>query len=225
HISIDNHEPVMPTGLRRTFPNLMTGEGMRGQEYNAWSADGGNPVNHTCLLPFTRGLAGPMDYTPGVFNFTNPVNPGTKVKTTLAHQLALYVVFYSPLQMACDLPENYEGKPALKFIENVPVNWDVTRVPEARIGEYVSIARKDRHSGDWYLGCITGEKARIGLIALDFLEKDAPYQAEIYRDGMDAHWETHPTSIVMETLNVKGGDSLPVKLVPGGGMAVRFVPE
>ncbi|MBN1926499.1 MAG: glycoside hydrolase family 97 protein [Prolixibacteraceae bacterium] len=225
HITIDNHEPVMPTGLRRTYPNLMTGEGMRGQEYNAWSQDGGNPVNHTCIIPFTRGLAGPMDYTPGVFNFDNPVNPGTKVKTTLAHQLALYVVFFSPLQMACDLPENYEGNPALKFIEQVPVNWDITKVPDAEIGKYVYIVRKDRDSKDWYLGCITNEMPRETNINLGFLEKDKIYSAEIYRDGDNAHWETNPTSVSIEKITVTANDYLPVKLAPGGGIAVRFTPE
>jgi alpha-glucosidase len=222
HISIDNHEPVMPTGLRRTYPNLMTGEGMRGQEYNAWSTDGGNPVNHTCIIPFTRGLAGPMDYTPGVFNFENPVNPVTRVKTTLAHQLALYVVLYSPLQMACDLPENYRGNPAFKFIENVPVNWDVTKVPDAKIGEYVYMVRKDRNSKDWYLGCITNDTPREANINLSFLEKNKLYNAEIYRDGDGANWETNPTSVAIETVTVGNNDFLPVKLAPGGGMAVRF---
>ncbi|MGE5447521.1 MAG: glycoside hydrolase family 97 protein, partial [Bacteroidales bacterium] len=171
HIMVDNHEPVMPTGWQRTYPNFMTQEGVRGQEYDAWSQDGGNPPSHTCTVPFTRGLAGPMDFTFGTFNFTNPVHPQTRVQTTLAKQLALYVVIYSPLQMASDLPENYANNPAFEFIEMVPVDWAKSIVLDGKIGDYVMTARKDKHSGDWFVGAITDETARNLTLKLDFLEK------------------------------------------------------
>ncbi|MDE6715537.1 MAG: glycoside hydrolase family 97 protein, partial [Muribaculaceae bacterium] len=154
-IAIDNHEPVMPTGWQRTYPNLMTQEGIRGQEHNAWDLDGGNPPQHTTIAPFVRGLAGPMDFTFGTFNFDNPNSPHARVQTTLAKQLALYVIIYSPLQMASDLPENYRGNKAFDFIKDVPVDWDTTQVVDAVIGDYVITARKDRNSDDWYVGAIT----------------------------------------------------------------------
>ena len=223
-ISIDNHEPAMPSGLRRTYPNLMTQEGVRGQEYNAWSADGGNKPEHLTIIPFTRGLAGPIDFTPGIFNFENPVNPKTRVQTTIAKQLALYVVIYSPLQMAADLPENYEGNPALKFIEDVPVNWDITKVLNAKIGDFITTVRKDRNSNEWYLGSITDENSRFVNINLDFLEKDQVYMAEIYRDGDDADWVSNPTSIKIEKREVKSSDNLYFKLATSGGLAIRFYP-
>ena len=159
HIVIDNHEPVMPTGLQRTYPNLMTQEGMRGQEYDAFSRDGGNPPEHTCVLPFTRGLAGPMDFTPGTFNFTNKAVPGTRPNTTIAKQLALAVVIYSPLVMSSDQIENYENRPEFEFLRTCPTNWDKTLVPEAKIGEYVTIVRKDRDSDNWYVGTITNSNS------------------------------------------------------------------
>lgn len=129
---VDNHEPAMPSGLQRTYPNLMTQEGVRGQEYDAWSADGGNPPEHTCIIPFTRGLAGPMDFTPGTFNFSNPVFPGTQVQTTIAKQLALSVILFSPLQMASDMIENYEGRPEFSFITSCPTTWAKTVIPDAK---------------------------------------------------------------------------------------------
>jgi alpha-glucosidase len=224
HIMIDNHEPVMPTGLQRTWPNFMTGEGMRGQEYNAWSSDGGNPTDHTTIIPFTRGLAGPMDYTPGIFNFTNTAKPNTRVKTTLAHQLALYVVLYSPLQMACDLPENYEGNPAFKFIETVPVTWDITKVIDSKIGDFIITARKDRDSDRWYLGGITDENEREINIDLSFLDPDVSYNAIIYQDGANANWKTNPTDVSIEKHEVKSSNQLFLKLAPGGGVAISFTP-
>ena len=166
-----------------------------------------------------------MDYTPGIFNFTNTAKPNTKVKTTLVHQLALYVILYSPLQMACDLPENYEGNPAFKFIETVPVNWDVTRVIDSKIGDYIITTRKDRNSDNWYLGGITNENAREKTIDLDFLDKDITYDAIIYKDGPKANWETNPTDISIVNRVVKASDQLTFKLARGGGVAIRFVPE
>ncbi|MCF8265878.1 MAG: glycoside hydrolase family 97 catalytic domain-containing protein, partial [Melioribacteraceae bacterium] len=158
-IMLNVHEPIKATGLRRTYPNMMTREGARGQEFNAWSPDGGNPPEHETILPFTRMLAGPMDFTPGIFDLTfEEAKPDNRVNTTLAKQLALYVVFYSPFQMAADLPENYEAnlKP-FKFIVDVPCDWADTRVLNAEIGEYITTVRKDRNSSDWYLGSITDE--------------------------------------------------------------------
>ncbi len=224
HVNIDNHEPVMPTGLQRTWPNLMTQEGVRGQEHNAWDNDGGNPPEHTVLMPFTRGLAGPMDYTFGTFNFDNPVYPGTRVRTTLAKELALYVVIYSPMQMASDTPANYAAQPAaFQFIKDVPVDWEKTLVPDAVIGDYVVTARQDRNSTDWYLGAITDEQPRELEVKLDFLDPDAEYTAQIYADAPDADWETNPTAYTVSEQTVKSTDTLPLKLAAGGGTAIRFV--
>lgn len=174
----------MPTGLQRTWPNLMTQEGgvRGGQEWNAWSTDGGNPPEHTTVIPFTRGLAGPMDFTPVIFNFDNPVLPQTRVRTTLAKQLALFVVLYSPLQMAADMIENYESNPApFEFITNCPTNWSKTVIPHAKIGEYITIARKGRDSENWYIGSITNAEKRELSLKLDFLDKGARYMARIFR--------------------------------------------
>ena len=224
HVNIDNHEPVMPTGLQRTWPNLMTQEGVRGQEHNAWDNDGGNPPEHTVLMPFTRGLAGPMDYTFGTFNFDNPVYPGTRVRTTLAKELALYVVIYSPMQMASDTPANYAAQPAaFQFIKDVPVDWEKTLVPDAVIGDYVVTARQDRNSTDWYLGAITDEQPRELEVKLDFLDPDAEYTAQIYADAPDADWETNPTAYTVSEQTVKSTDTLPLKLAAGGGTVIRFV--
>ncbi|MDE6153039.1 MAG: glycoside hydrolase family 97 protein [Muribaculaceae bacterium] len=222
--NIDNHEPVMPTGLQRTYPNLMTQEGVRGQEHSAWDEDGGNPPYHTVVMPFTRGLAGPMDFTFGTFNFDNPNSPHARVQTTLAKELALYVIIYSPMQMASDLPENYAAHlDAFQFIKDVPVDWDVTVVPAAVIGDYVAIARKDRNSTDWYLGVATDEEARNVDVSLDFLDADAEYTAQIYADAPDADWHTNPTAYVITEQTVTAEDILPVKLAAGGGTAVRFI--
>ncbi|MCX7987315.1 MAG: glycoside hydrolase family 97 protein [Bacteroidales bacterium] len=224
-INIDNHEPIKPTGLCRTYPNLMTQEGGRGQEYDAWSPDGGNPPSHTTTLPFTRMLAGPFDFTPGTFNFSNPANPKTRVQTTLAKQLALFVVIYSPLQMASDLPENYEGKPAFEFIKRVPCDWEITLVPQAKIGEYVVTVRKDRNSDNWYVGAITNELARELKLKLDFLNPNSQYKAHIYIDGENANWQDNPYDIKIFTIPVKAGDELPLRLAAGGGAAIEIVKQ
>jgi alpha-glucosidase len=222
HIVIDNHEPVMPTGLQRTYPNLMTQEGVRGQEWDAWSTDGGNPPDHTTVVPFTRGLAGPMDFTFGTFNFSNPVNPGTRVRTTLAKQVALYVVIYSPLQMASDLPENYSQNKAFDFIKTVPVDWEETRVPDAKIGDYAMFVRRDRNSEDWYCGAITDENARTLTLNLDFLIPDKTYIARIISDGPSADWSANPTDFQYTEKEVKYSDRIELILAPGGGQAIRF---
>jgi alpha-glucosidase len=225
HIIIDNHEPVMPTGLQRTYPNLMTQEGVRGQEWDAWGPDGGNPPEHTTILPFTRGLAGPMDFTPGTFNFKNPVLPDTRVRTTIAKQVALYMIIYSPLQMASDLPENYINNNAFKLLKTIPTDWEETRVLKAVIGDYLVIARKDRHSEDWFLGAITDENARTLDIDLSFLTIDTNYKAQIVADAENANWDTNPGVFNYSERIVKQNNKLTIKLAPGGGQAIRFVPE
>ncbi len=185
-IAINAHEPIKPTGLRRTYPNFMTREGARGQEYNS-PGGGGNGPEHTTVLPFTRMLAGPMDFTPGIFDLDATGEGANHVPTTLAKQLALYVVLYSPLQMVADLPENYEARPdAFQFIKDVPADWDTTLVLHAAIGDYVTLARKDRNSQDWYLGAITDGIGRTLTAPLYFLEPGQPYVAEIYADAPDA---------------------------------------
>lgn len=221
-IMIDNHEPVMPTGLQRTLPNLMTQEGVRGQEWDAWSKDGGNPPEHTTIIPFTRGLAGPTDFTPGTFNFTNPVLPNTKVHTTLAKQLALSVVIYSPLQMASDMIENYENNPAFEFITNCPTGWSKTVVPDAKIGEFVTIARKDKASENWFLGSITNKDARTVKLDLRFLDAGKKYKAKIFRDGKDADYEKNPYPIIIEEKEVNSKTILSVDLARSGGVAIIF---
>lgn len=222
HLMIDNHEPVMPTGLQRTYPNLMTQEGVRGQEYDAWSPDGGNPPEHTTILPFTRGLAGPIDFTPGTFNFNNPVLPTTHPQTTLAKQLALGVILYSPLQMASDLIENYEGQPALAFISACPTTWAKTVVSAARIGEYVTLARKERGGEDWFIGSITNADPRTMLIPLNFLDAGSSYEAIIYRDGPGADYRTDPYPLTIEKRKVDAGTTLELELAPGGGAAIQI---
>lgn len=225
HIMINNHEPVKGTGLQRTYPNLMTQEGGRGQEYDAWSVDGGNNPAHTTIMPFTRLLAGPFDFTPGTFNFDYTVPNNARVQTTLAKQLALYVVMFSPQQMASDLPENYEGKPAFAFVKQVPSVWNQTKVIDAKIGEYVITARQDWNSDDWYLGAITNEQSRNVSVDLSFLSADTKYHAEIYRDGEGANYKSNPYPVIIETKNVSSSDKLSFSLAEGGGFAVRFVPE
>ncbi|MBO7609317.1 MAG: glycoside hydrolase family 97 protein [Muribaculaceae bacterium] len=225
HIMIDNHEPAMPTGLQRTLPNLMTQEGVRGQEYNAWSADGGNPPSHTVTLPFTRGLAGPMDFTPAIFNQGNDVVPGTHLHSTLAKQLGEFVVLYSPLQMAADAIENYEGQPALTFIESCPTTWSRTIVPHASIGEYVAIARKERGgNGRWFVGAITDERARTLTLNLDFLDAGRKYKAIIYEDAADADFERNPYAMTIRQIEVTSADNITLRLARSGGCAIRLEP-
>lgn len=214
-LAVNFHEPIKFTGLQRTYPWLMAGEGARGQEYNAWSE--GNPPEHTVILPFTRLLGGPMDFTPGIFAIK-----GTRVHTTLAKQLALYLTIYSPIQMLADLPENYVGHPAFKFMEDVPVNWEDTKIINAKIGDYYTVARKDRNSDDWYLGSITDENEREFTINLDFLEEGKKYLAEIYADAEDAEYDINPEAYEIVTKEVDQTSQLTIKLAKGGGQAIRF---
>ena len=220
-IMIDNHEPAMPTGIQRTWPNLMTQEGVRGQEYNAWDVRGGNPPAHTTTLPFTRCLAGPTDFTPAIFNFSEVVK-GTHPHSTLAKQLGEFVVIYSPLQMAADAIENYEGQPALTFIESCPTTWSRTLVPHGEIGKYVTVARKERGGDNWFVGSITNEEARELTLALDFLDKGARYRAVIYEDGPDADYETNPYPMTIRQVEVDCNSSLRLRLARSGGAAIRI---
>ncbi len=223
-LAIDNHEPVMPTGLQRTYPNLMTQEGVRGQEYDAWDPEGGNPPSHTVTLPFTRGLAGPMDFTPVTFRFENLVVPQTTVHTTLAKQLALFVILYSPLQMASDEIENYEANPGpFRFVCDCPTDWDRTCFPEAEIGKYVTTARKGKGEDTWYVGSATGDEARVAHIALSFLDEGARYRATIYRDGPDAHFDTNPYPVIIEQRDVDSATVLDIPQGRSGGCAIKIV--
>jgi alpha-glucosidase len=224
-IMLDVHEPIKGTGEQRTYPNMMCREGARGMEYDAWSPDGGNPPNHTTILPFTRLLAGPMDFTPGVFDIMIKEKPNNRSNTTLAKQLAFYVVIYSPFQMACDLPENYEANlEPFQFIRDVPTDWDDTKVLNGEIGEYVTIVRKAKNSDQWFLGSITNEKSRDLLIDLSFLEKGKKYKAQIYADGVTTHWKSNPLTISISEIDVNSNSRLKIRLAPGGGQAICFYP-
>jgi alpha-glucosidase len=222
-LSINTHEPVKDTGLRRTYPNWISREGARGQEFNAWG-DPGNPPEHTAILPYTRMLAGPMDFTPGIFNLTFEGPDGRhRVNTTLAKQLALYVTLYSPIQMAADLPENYEARPeAFRFIVDVPTDWEQSIALAGEVGDYVAFARQERGGQDWYLGAVTDEYARTLALPLNFLAPGQRYNAQVYRDGKGADWRSNPYAIVIETTEVTAEDTLELWLAPGGGAAIRF---
>lgn len=219
-IAINPHEPIKDTGLRRTYPNWVSREGARGMEYNAWG-DPPNPPEHEANLVFTRMLAGPMDFTPGVLSLTG--RGGKPIQSTIAKQLANYVVLYSPIQMAADLPENYARHPGpFRFIRDVPTDWHETLVLNGDVGDYVTIARRDRNSDDWYLGSVTDENPRAFAVQLDFLEPGRPYVAWVYRDGDGAHFTDNPRAIIIEQRAVEHGDTLNLFLAPGGGQAIRF---
>lgn len=224
HMMLDVHEPIKDTGVRRTWPNLMTREGARGQEFNAWGENGGNPPDHTVLLSQTRLLSGPMDYTPGIFELLyEKERPDNRVNSTLAQQLALYVVLYSPLQMLPDLPEHYEARPdAFRFLREVPVDWSETRGVAGEIGQYQVTARRERGGDDWFLGAITNERDRDLALPLDFLAVGRPYVAEVYRDGDGGDWKKNPYAFATQERAVSSSDTLRLWLAPGGGAAVRF---
>jgi len=226
HIAVDAHEPFKGTGEWRTYPNVISREDFRGQEFNAWSVDGGNPPEHLTILPFTAGLAGPMDYTPGIFNIKlKPYKKDNQVNTTLVHQLALYVVIYSPIQMVADLPENYEGNPAFQFIRDVGVDWDQSKVLNGEIGDYLTIARKERGTDKWFVGAVTDENARTITFKLDFLDPNKNYKATLYLDGDDADWDKNPTSYKIIKQDVNSTCELTLKLAPGGGAAISIIPN
>ena len=232
HISLNVHEPIKPTGLRRTYPNLMTGEGARGMEWNAWSE--GNPPEHHVTLPFTRLLAGPMDYTPGTFDilFENTRNSpqrkkwndndkgNSRVNTTLAKQLANWVILYSPLQMASDMIEHYEGHPMFQFFRDFNPDCDWSEALQGEPGEYIVVVR--RAGEDFFLGATTNGSAREATVPLTFLPKNQDFVATIYSDGDDAHWKTNPTSYKIEKKIISHNDTLFIKMAAGGGCAVTF---
>ncbi|MEZ5014781.1 MAG: glycoside hydrolase family 97 protein [Chitinophagales bacterium] len=225
-ITLDAHEPVRPTGLCRTYPNWLACEAARGNEFNAWSQ--GNPPEHETILPFTRLLGGPMDYTPGIFQIkVNYYDSSStrQVHTTLVKQLALYVTMYSPLQMAADLPENYMRFPdAFQFIKDVPVEWDTVKYIDAEPGDYLAIARKEKDAPDWYIGCITDEEARDMDISLDFLD-NGKYIATIYADAKDADWKENPMQYEITDQIVTNKTVLHIRMAPGGGCAIKIRPK
>jgi alpha-glucosidase len=219
-IMINAHEPIKDTGLRRTYPNWVSREGQRGMEYNAWGVPK-NPPHYDTELFFTRLMAGPMDYTPGIVSLKG--RGGTDIQSTLARQLALYVVVYSPVAMAADLQENYEAEPvAFEFIKQVPADWDETRVLSGMIGDEVVVARKDRGSADWYVGGVTDEQARNATVRLDFLAEGKRYTATIYRDGPTAEMGAKGKDMTVEKREVRRGDIINLRMAPGGGFAIRL---
>ena len=225
-IMVDMHEPVRPTGLQRTYPNWLACEAARGNEFNAWSV--GNAPDHETILPFTRLMGGPMDYTPGLFRIKLnqfDLNKKEQIHTTLTKQLALYVTMYSPLQMAADLPENYEAHPdALQFIRDVAVDWDDTKILDAEPGDYIIEARKAKGKDSWFLGAISDENARSFAETLSFLDPDKKYMATIYRDADNADWRNNPEAYTIEKFIVDNKSKLRLKLAPGGGTAISLVP-
>ena len=225
-LMINSHESSRPTGYSRTYPNYIAAEAARGNEFNAWST--GNPPMHETILPYTRLLGGPMDYTPGIFEIKMSHYDKTKteqVHTTLAKQLALYVTMYSPLQMAADLPENYEKySDAFQFIKDVAVDWQDSKYLEAEPGDYLTVARKTKGKETWFLGAITDENARKSEIKLDFLTKGKKYKAIVYEDAKDADWKNNPKAYKITTLEVTSKSKINLNLAPGGGTAISFEP-
>ena len=225
-IAINAHEPIKATGLRRTYPNTISREGLRGQEFNAWAEDGGNPPEHLPIVAFTRMLAGPIDFTPGIFNIKfDEYKKNNQVNTTLAQQLALYVVIYSPVQMAADLVEHYEANPeALQFIKDVGVDWETTKVLNGAVGDYVTIARKERNTGNWFVGGITDENSRTLTLDFSFLDADVNYTATVYKDGVNAHWDENPLDLeITTTTTIDAQTELVINLAEGGGFAISLI--
>ncbi|PTX08462.1 alpha-glucosidase [Capnocytophaga leadbetteri] len=222
-IMVNAHEAVRPTGLCRTYPNLIGNESARGTEYEAF---GGNKPFHTTILPFTRLQGGPMDYTPGIFETeVKNVNPNntSQVRSTLAKQLALYVTMYSPLQMAADLPENYERfADAFQFIKDVPVDWQESVYLEAEPGRYITVARKDKHSDNWYVGNTSNENGHTSELLLNFLDKNKKYEATIYADAKNADWQTNPKAYTITKQKVNAKTKLKLTAAKGGGYAISI---
>ncbi|QQS51723.1 MAG: glycoside hydrolase family 97 protein [Bacteroidota bacterium] len=243
NIAIVGHEIIKATGIRRTYPNMMAREVFRGQEFDAWSD--GNPPNHATIIPFTCMLGGPIDYTPGIFNIKlkklpagktfwevkdnlesyESNKPNNKVSTTLAKQLSLYVVFYSPVQMAADFPEVYEGHPAFQFIRDVPVDWEQTKVLDGEIGEFVVIARQQRESENWFVGGLTNQLARKVQIDFSFLPANKKYRLTAYTDGADAHWDKNPISFSIQNFEVDNQSKMEFNMAEGGGFALSLMPK
>ena len=229
-IAVNAHEPIKDTGKRRTYPNEISREGMRGQEFNAWAIDGGNPPSHLPTVAFTRMLSGPFDFTPGVFNIKfDEYKESNQVNTTLAQQLALYVVIYSPIEMACDLPEHYmvDGKvhPAFQFITDVGVDWQQSKVLDGEVGDFVVMARQERGTGNWFVGGITDENARSQHVMMDFLEDGKTYDATIYKDGPNAHWNDNPQDYTIEHMKITKDSMFDIAMAPGGGFAISLIQE
>lgn len=223
-ITINAHEAVRPTGISRTYPNLISNESARGTEYHAF---GGLKANHVTVLPFTRLIGGPMDYTPGIFEMDisklNPHNT-SHVNSTIANQLALYVTMYSPLQMAADLPENYNRfLDAFQFIKDVGLDWEKSIYLEAEPGQYITIARKEKGTTNWFIGNVNGKKDRVSEISLGFLDQKKKYLATVYSDGENANYKTNPQSYKIEKLHVSSKSKISLKSVEGGGYAISIV--
>ena len=224
-VAVNTHEPIKGTGLERTWPNWVAREGARGQEFNAWSIEGGNFVDHLPSMAFTRFLSGPMDYTPGVFKLETKSGPEgeNRVRSTIGQQFGLYVVVPSPIQMACDLPENYQAHlDWLQFIKDVAVDWERSIPVAGEVGQFVAWARTPKENQNWYLGAVNAEQERTLNIDLDFLEEGVTYTAEIYRDADDAHWESNPYAVTIETKTFKKGDVFKIRLASGGGFGTIF---
>tara|TARA_B100000900_G_scaffold72404_2_gene57651 strand:- start:1823 stop:3952 length:2130 start_codon:yes stop_codon:yes gene_type:complete len=233
-VGIVVHEPIKDTGLRRTYPNMLSREGARGQEFNGFMPkDWNNKPNHTTILPYTRLLSSPMDYTPGIFNlkdyrYNSPedrkINTTHHIPSTIAKELALYVIIYAPVQMAADLPENYEGHKGFKFILDVPVDWSESLALNGEIGKYITMARKDVNSDDWYLGSITNEEKRQIDVDLSFLDPELSYSATIYKDPENGGWESKPESLEIIEMVFNNSDMYSIVLPEGGGQAIKFSP-
>ncbi len=225
-VAINAHEPIKATGKRRTYPVAISREGVRGQEYNAWSKDGGNPPEHLTIVPFTRMLGGPVDYTPGIFNTSlKPYKVDNQINTTLAHQLALYVVLYSPVQMVPDLMKHYKEHSAMQFIKDVGVDWNISKVLDAEIGDFIVMARQEKGTENWFLGAITDENKRHLEVKLDFLDADKTYKARLYKDKPDSHYHNNPEVYDIEERQVDNKITLALNLAAGGGCAISFMPK
>ena len=222
-IMVNAHEAVRPTGIYRTYPNLIGNESARGTEFQAF---GGSKPNHVTILPFTRLIGGPMDYTPGIFEMDiSKLNPNndSHVNSTIANQLALYVTMHSPLQMAADLPEHYEQfMDAFQFIKDVAIDWDESIYLEAEPGDYITVARKEKGGHSWFVGNVNGNEARTSNIKFDFLEKGEKYMATIYADAKDAHYKTNPQAYTIKTKKITSKSKLSQLSVPGGGYAISI---
>ena len=225
-IMVNAHEAVRPTGLCRTYPNLIGNEAARGGEYESF---GGNKVFHTTILPFTRLMGGPMDYTPGIFETRlEKVNPGNNsyVHSTLARQLALYVTMYSPLQMAADLPENYERfMDAFQFIKDVAIDWDDSKYLEAEPGRYITVARKAKGTNNWFVGCTANEDGHLSNVSLDFIDPGRKYTATIYADAPTAHYEKNPQAYTIKQMKVTNKSKLTLRAASGGGYAISIMEQ
>jgi alpha-glucosidase len=224
-LQIINHEPIKYTGEQRTYPNLMAREGSRGQEYNAWSE--GNSPEHGVVLPFTRNLGGPNDYTVGIFEPMLPQRDWAdfeiRVRGTVCQQLAFFLTMYSPIPMAADLPKHYENRPkAFQFIKDLATDWSDSKVLNAKIGDYFTIVRQEKGTDNWFLGSITDENSRNLNISLDFLAEGKNYEAIIYADGKDADWKTNPYPVEITKKKVTSIDKLDIVLAAGGGQAIQF---